>query len=53
VEMKDFDEAHKRVGASIVRGSAAEVPEVSWHDIGGPDEVKVQFHAIRESPAKE
>jgi ATP-dependent 26S proteasome regulatory subunit len=53
VEMKDFDEAHKRVGASIVRGSAAEVPEVSWNDIGGLHEVKVQFHSIRESLARE
>lgn len=41
VEMKDFEEAHKKVGASIVRGSAAEVPETSWNDIGGLHDVKV------------
>lgn len=47
VEMKDFEEAHKKVGSSIVRSSAAEVPEVSWSDIGGLHDVKVQFRSLR------
>lgn len=52
VEMKDFEEAHKRVGASIVRGSVAEVPEVSWDDIGGLHEVKKRLQQAVEWPIK-
>lgn len=44
VGMNDFLEARKKVGPSIVRGIAAEVPEVSWNDIGGLHEVKVPPH---------
>lgn len=45
VLMEDFQEAHKKVGASIVRSSAAEVPTVSWDEIGGLHDVKV-FHPL-------
>jgi SpoVK/Ycf46/Vps4 family AAA+-type ATPase len=41
VGMEEWDEARKNVGPSIVRGAAAEVPRVSWEDIGGLHEVKV------------
>lgn len=39
--MADWQAAMLRVGPSVVRGSAAEVPAVSWDDIGGLHDVKV------------
>jgi SpoVK/Ycf46/Vps4 family AAA+-type ATPase len=39
--MADWRAAMLRVGPSEVRGSTAEVPPVSWEDIGGLNDVKV------------
>ncbi len=47
VGMEDWQEAHRKVGPSIVRGAAAEIPQVSWEDIGGLHEVKV--HTVVDS----
>jgi hypothetical protein len=39
--MADWRAAMLRVGPSVVRGSTAEVPPVTWEDIGGLHDVKV------------
>lgn len=46
VGMEEWEEARSNVGPSVVRGTAAEVPAVSWEDIGGLHAVKVRRHTI-------
>jgi SpoVK/Ycf46/Vps4 family AAA+-type ATPase len=41
--MADWRAAMLRVGPSVVRGSTAEVPPVTWDDIGGLQDVKVSL----------
>ncbi len=43
VGMEDWQEAHRKVGPSIVRGAAAEIPQVSWEDIGGLHELTLDI----------
>ncbi|CAK9227464.1 unnamed protein product [Sphagnum troendelagicum] len=52
VGMEDWQEAHRKVGPSIVRGAAAEIPQVSWEDIGGLHEVKKRLQQAVEWPIK-
>jgi SpoVK/Ycf46/Vps4 family AAA+-type ATPase len=46
----DFAAARTRVGASIVRGLAAEPPPVAWADIGGQTDVKRRLRQAVEWP---
>lgn len=42
IGLEEWTEARSKVGASIVKGFAvAEMPKVSWDDIGGLEDVKV------------
>lgn len=47
IGLAEWEEALLNVGPSIVRGTAAaEVPKVSWADIGGLFDVKVYLHTL-------
>lgn len=50
ISMEDWQQAHLKVGPSIVRGAVSEVPEVSWEDIGGLHEVKKKLRQAVEWP---
>ena len=50
VAARHFEEARRRVGASLLRGSAVELPPVAWHDIGGLAAVKRQLRRAVEWP---
>ncbi|CAM6104838.1 unnamed protein product [Calypogeia fissa] len=52
VGMDEWEDARKNVGPSIVRGTAAEVPKVSWEDIGGLHDVKKRLRQAVEWPIK-
>eukprot|EP00897_Mesotaenium_endlicherianum_P010268 jgi/Mesen1/926/ME000118S00108 len=46
VSMQDFRQAMARVGPSVARGAAAEVPSVVWEDVGGLHDVKIPVIAV-------
>ncbi|KAI5067218.1 hypothetical protein GOP47_0017746 [Adiantum capillus-veneris] len=48
--MQDWEQAHSKVGPSIVRGAVADVPKVLWDDIGGLTEVKRKLQQTVEWP---
>ena len=48
----DFVSAGDRVGASVVRGVAAELPPTTWDDVGGLDDVKRRLQQAVEWPLK-
>lgn len=50
ITMQDWEQAHLKVGPSIVRGAVAEVPKVSWEDIGGLHEIKKKLRQAVEWP---
>lgn len=50
VTMADFQAAHSRVKASVVRGVALELPPITWDDIGGLDDVKKRLRQAVEWP---
>ncbi|KAL3693889.1 hypothetical protein R1sor_007540 [Riccia sorocarpa] len=53
IGLAEWEEALVNVGPSIVRGTAAaEVPKVSWEDIGGLVEVKKKLRQAVEWPIK-
>lgn len=52
ITMEDWDVARSKVGPSIVRGVIAEVPKVSWEDIGGLHDVKKKLQQAVEWPIK-
>ncbi len=52
VSMKDFIQAMNMIQPSLMREVFVEVPEVSWNDIGGLDDVKQQLREAVEWPLK-
>ncbi|MCO5601804.1 hypothetical protein L7F22_055929 [Adiantum nelumboides] len=48
--MEDWEQAHLKVGPSIVRGAVADVPKVLWDDIGGLSELKKKLRQAVEWP---
>eukprot|EP01018_Ginkgo_biloba_P035549 Gb_41085 [translate_table: standard] len=52
ITMRDWEVARSKVGPSIVRGVVAEVPKVSWGDIGGLHDVKKKLQQAVEWPIK-
>ena len=53
VEMRDFEEALKRVEPSAVRGITAEAPRVGWSDVGGLKDVIRKLREAVELPLKD
>jgi transitional endoplasmic reticulum ATPase len=49
---EDFDEARRHVEPSAMREVLVEVPDVTWDDIGGLDEVKKELQEAVEWPLK-
>ena len=52
VAMGDFQEALREVEPSAVREVFVEVPNVTWDDVGGLDEVKQRLREAVEWPLK-
>ncbi|KAI8466421.1 MAG: P-loop containing nucleoside triphosphate hydrolase protein [Monoraphidium minutum] len=52
VSAADFDAAARRVGPSIVRGQALELPPIAWADIGGYEGVKRRLQQAVEWPLR-
>ncbi len=52
VKMSDFDEALLEVEPSAVREVFVEIPNVTWENVGGLDEVKQQLRETVEWPLK-
>ena len=50
VEREDFQQALGRVRPSAMREAVAQIPEVSWEDIGGLEEVKDRLRELIEKP---
>lgn len=50
VDKEDFQQAVGRVRPSAMRESIAAIPELSWDDIGGLDEVKERLRELIEKP---
>jgi transitional endoplasmic reticulum ATPase len=48
----DFDEARKHVEPSAMREVLVEIPDVTWEDVGGLDEVKQELKEAVEWPLK-
>ena len=48
----DFDEARKHVEPSAMREVLVEVPDITWDDVGGLDEVKKELQEAVEWPLK-
>jgi len=49
---EDFREAHKHVEPSAMREVLVEIPDVTWDDVGGLDEVKAELAEAVEWPLK-
>lgn len=43
LKIEDWEHARLEVGPSITRGIAKEIPNVSWDDVGGLKDLKVQY----------
>jgi len=52
VTHEDFDEARKHVEPSAMREVLVEVPDVSWHNVGGLEDVKEELKEAVEWPIK-
>src|SRR5437867_7099521 len=52
VRMSDFQEALKEVEPSAMRDVLVEVPDISWEDIGGLEDVKEELREAVEWPLK-
>lgn len=52
VTRQDFDEAGRHVEPSAMREVLVEVPDVSWRDVGGLEEVKAELQESIEWPLK-
>jgi len=52
VSNDDFDEARKHVEPSAMREVLVEVPDITWDDVGGLDEVKKELQEAVEWPLK-
>jgi len=52
VTKEDFKEAHRSVEPSALREVFVEVPDVSWEDVGGLEEVKRELREMVEWPLK-
>ena len=52
VTARDFADAASRVGASVVRGVATELPPTTWDDIGGLEDVKRRLRQAVEWPLR-
>ncbi|KAJ7529964.1 hypothetical protein O6H91_15G072500 [Diphasiastrum complanatum] len=52
IGMEDWLEARAKVGPSLVRGIASEIPKVSWEDIGGLHDIKKKLQQSVEWPIK-
>jgi transitional endoplasmic reticulum ATPase len=50
VTANDFDEALKEVEPSAMREVLVEIPRVTWEEVGGLDEVKMQLREMVEMP---
>jgi transitional endoplasmic reticulum ATPase len=50
VEKEDFEQALQRVKPSGMREALVGIPDVSWDDIGGLDEVKSRLYELVELP---
>lgn len=53
VEAEDFDEALTRVRPSAIREAFVTIPNVSWDDVGGLEDVKEQLRNVVERPLKQ
>jgi transitional endoplasmic reticulum ATPase len=53
VEAEDFDEALTKVRPSAIREAFVTIPNVSWDDVGGLDNVKEQLRNVVERPLKQ
>ena len=52
VTARDFVDAASRVGASVVRGVAAELPPTTWDDVGGLEDAKRRLRQAVEWPMR-
>ena len=52
VDLKDFDNALKRVQPSAMREVMVEIPNVTWEDVGGLDEARDRLREGVELPLK-
>ena len=52
VTASDFDEARKNVEPSAMREVLVEVPDITWNDVGGLDDVKKDLQEAVEWPLK-
>ncbi|XP_074353693.1 calmodulin-interacting protein 111 isoform X1 [Apium graveolens] len=52
VSFDDFERARKKIGPSAMREVILEIPNVSWEDVGGQKEVKMQLKEAVEWPQK-
>ena len=50
--MGDFQEALREVEPSAIREVFVEVPDVSWDDVGGLDDIKQRLREAVEWPLK-
>ncbi len=53
IEKEDFLEALKFVNPSVMREFFVEVPNITWNDVGGLDELKNQLKEVVELPLRE
>ncbi|WOH06340.1 hypothetical protein DCAR_0625766 [Daucus carota subsp. sativus] len=52
VSFDDFERARKKIGPSAMREVILEIPKISWEDVGGQKEVKMQLKEAVEWPQK-
>ena len=52
VKMSDFEEALREIEPSAIREVFVEIPNVTWDEVGGLDEVKIQLIEAVEWPLK-
>ncbi|XP_077869124.1 transitional endoplasmic reticulum ATPase-like [Saccoglossus kowalevskii] len=50
ITMKDFQYAMSKSGPSILRERVAQIPKISWQDIGGLEEVKKELREFVQYP---
>ncbi|OUJ19199.1 ATPase of the AAA+ class CDC48 family [Methanonatronarchaeum thermophilum] len=50
VEKKDFEQAHKEIEPSAMREVFVEIPDITWKDVGGLEEIKTQLREAVEWP---
>jgi transitional endoplasmic reticulum ATPase len=53
VTAKDFNDALKEIEPSAMREVLVEVPKVSWSDVGGLEQIKLELHEAVELPLED